>query len=617
MLLFQFQVAYCQNWDVAGIPEAMKKGANVVVREERQELEIKSISEARFKSHEVYTILNENGKERLHLIEVTDPFHSLEEFSVKMFDASGKLLNKYNKKDLQYVFAGDGLITDTKYNILHLQTSVYPVTVEYSNEILYKGSLQYPSYLLQSPEQSLIHGEYAVSVPADLDIRFKSQNTDIKPEIKTEGNFKRYKWTADLMPALKYEEMAVSQESRYPMIIVIPNKFVLDGVAGDMRTWNDFGKWYGGLAKSTLNLDEEKKAFFRNLVRDAKTDREKAAIIYHYLQENFRYVSIQLGIGGFRPFPAMVTDKNKYGDCKALTNYTQASLGAVGIESYQALINAGQNKMAIDPLVPRNGFNHVILCVPNHKDTFWLECTSNSNDFGVLGSFTENRNALLITEEGGKLVQTPKSVSGENRLSSKSIVTLSPDGSASTEIFISTTGEYKGIQLTKEKKDYQKMILFHYFGFPQPDQFEVTDGNQKGAYHIRMEIEKLPSVMTNGKMFLDPRLYRIWKANLPPAENRTQDLYFPNPFVKSDSTIYKLPVGFKPETLPAAQMLKIKSGTFSTNFSFNETTGELLSVSTLELKNHIVPVAEYAETKAFFDAVAKEFNAKIVVRSEE
>jgi len=616
-LLLVSHISLCQNWDVASIPESMKKGANVVEREESQVLDIKSINKAYFRSHEVYTILNENGKDRLRIVEVTDPFHSLEDISVKLYDSTGKLLKKYNKKDMQYFFAGDGLITDTKYNYVSLQATDFPVTIEYNSEMLYKGSLQYPSYLLQSPEQSLIHGEYEVSVPVDLDIRYKNLNSDIKPEIKTEDNIKKYKWVANMMPALKYEEMAVSEESRYPMILIVPNKFVLDGEEGDMRTWKAFGKWYGGLAKPTLNLDEEKKAFFKNLVKDAKTDREKAAIIYHYLQENFRYVSIQLGIGGFRPFPALVTDKNKYGDCKALSNYTQASLDAVGIKSYQALINAGQNKKAIDPAIPHNEFNHVILCVPNNKDTFWLECTSNTNDFGVLGSFTENRYALLITDDGGEIVRTPKSSAQENTLSTKSTVTLSPEGEATALINVSTSGEYKSFQITKEKKDYQKMILIHYFGFPQPDFFEITNGNEKGQYNINMEIEKLPSIITNGKMFLDPRMYRVWNTVLPTAENRTQDVYLSNPFVRTDTTVYKLPDGYKPETLPAAMNLKVKSGEFVTQYSFDDAKGELISVCKLVLKNHVIPAAEYAEMKSFFDTVANEYNAKIVIKNEE
>ncbi len=66
------------------------------------------------------------------------------------------------------------------------------------------------------------------------------------------------------------------------------------------------------------------------------------------------------------------------------------------------------------------------------KDSVWLECTSKTADFGVLGSFTENRNALLITENGGVLVPTPMSRASENVIRAYTTVDLKDDGSGKT-----------------------------------------------------------------------------------------------------------------------------------------------------------------------------------------
>ncbi|MDQ6723014.1 MAG: hypothetical protein M3Z01_01935, partial [Thermoproteota archaeon] len=81
---------------------------------------------------------------------------------------------------------------------------------------------------------------------------------------------------------------------------------------------------------------------------------------------------------------------------------------------------------------PSDPFNHVILCVPFDKDSIWLECTSNSNEFGVLGAFTENKNALLLTENGGVLISTPKSRSNENILNIKTKIYLDDQGGSKT-----------------------------------------------------------------------------------------------------------------------------------------------------------------------------------------
>ena len=138
----------------------------------------------------------------------------------------------------------------------------------------------------------------------------------------------------------------------------------MDGNKGDLATWKDLGIWYSNLCKGSVNLSELTKSLLKEMVKDAKSDREKIKIIYNYLQSNFRYVDISLGIGGYKPFDANFVDTKKYGDCKALSNYMHACLDAVGIVSYPALINAEYNKEPVDPGFPHNSFNHVILCVP-------------------------------------------------------------------------------------------------------------------------------------------------------------------------------------------------------------------------------------------------------------
>ncbi len=600
------------------IPEELKKGANTVVREEVISIDIRSVHKAYYKVHEIVTILNEQGKNRLLFMEYADKFHSLEDATIHFFDASGKLIKKYIKSDLMSVYAGDGLVTDTKFYYLTIPASTFPVTVQYDYELKFSGSLNYPDYDIQQANQSVQNSRFSLTVPADLDIRFKEKYIKLAPVIVTENNKKSYSWVTNNMAALLYEEGSVSAESRYPKIIFSPNKFEMDGFPGDMSSWERFGEWYGSLSKLSIDLKEERKQFFKTLVKDAATDKEKAAIIYNYLQQNFRYVSIQLGIGGFKPFEASFTDKNKYGDCKALSNYMQACLDAVGIKSYQALINARYNKEPVDPSFPHNAFNHVILCIPMPKDSVWLECTSNTNAFGVLGSFTENRNALLITENGGKLVSTPKSIAANNKFITSCIVKLEEDGSGSASINMLTTGEYKEHFISKEKKDDQKKYLVNELGFIQPDDFELAgkiNGNETLSWNLLFE--KIPSFSTGNKMFLHPRIYKIWKNALPASTNRKLDFYFQHPFIKEDSTVYLLPAGFTIEALPETKKFDFEFGNFSTVYSYDIIKNEVLIVTQLTLTNYHITSVGFAEAKAFFDKVLAEYNGKIVIKKAE
>jgi hypothetical protein len=52
---------------------------------------------------------------------------------------------------------------------------------------------------------------------------------------------------------------------------------------------------------------------------------------------------------------------------------------------------------------------------------------SSINKFGQMGPFTENRTALLVSPEGGKLVSTPRSKIADNPFTSEAHITLAED----------------------------------------------------------------------------------------------------------------------------------------------------------------------------------------------
>jgi hypothetical protein len=614
-------ITNAQQYSVAGITEAMKKNAFSVKREERIEFDITDIDRAYYRVHKVVTVLSEAGKDELFFYEFSDQFRSLEEVTIRTYDAAGNQLHKYTKGDLTKQATGEGIIPDGKVYYIMTPSPSFPITIQIDYEIKHKGLLHYHDYEVQLPEQAVEKSEYIARVAVANDLRFKPKNTTLQPAVAVNGNTKEYKWTVNNLPALEEEEGSVSRESRYPKILLAPNKFELDGYEGDMSTWQSFGRWYGSLCNNMLNLSAERKAFFQNMVKDIASPVEKIRAIYSYLQNNFRYVSIQLGIGGFKPFEASFTDNKKYGDCKALSNYTQACLDAIGIKSYQALINASFNKAPVEPDFPHNSFNHVIVCVPMEKDSIWLECTSNTNEFGVLGSFTENRNALLITENGGQLVPTPVSKAASNRFTAHTTVKLGEDASGMADVKLFTTGEYRDdfMQLVfDQKRDDQKQFFVRRLGFLQPDEFDIVyeKNSKEKPVSLQLAIEKIPEFTAGSKQFLNPRIYKIWQAALPKAENRTQDYYFPHPLIKTDTTVYKLPEGYIAETLPKAKSIQFEYGSYKTTYAYDAATKSIITTARLELITHKIPVAKFAATKQFFEEVLAEYTEKIVIKKQ-
>lgn len=608
-------------YDASTIPSSLKENAHSVKREEKINFEVKDIDQATLSVHQVFTVLDAEAEDVLFFMHPSDEFRKLQDAEIKVFDAHGKEINKYKLKEMRGVGTGDGLVIDGKIYYFRVAAASYPVTVQYDYEVKYKGTLNYPDYRIEMPEQSVETSDFKVSVPLDLGLKFKAQHITLAPSISNSTKNKIYSWHVKNLSAVPYEEGSVSYENSYPAILLTPGKFSMDGNKGDLSSWKNFGAWYAALSEGSINLSDKTKSFLKEMVSNAKSDKEKINILYNYMQKNCRYVSIQLGIGGYKPFDANFVDEKKYGDCKALTNYMQAMLDAVGIVSYPALINAEYNKQPVDPAFPHNSFNHVILCVPSNKDTTWLECTSTTTTAGVLGSFTENRNALLITPKGGVLVATPKSNSSENTFSLSTKVMLKEDGSGESESLMKTNGEYKEqiVNYVKnEKKDDQKEFLVRQLGFVQPDEFEIScnEKNNSSQASLKLMIEKVPEFTAGSKMFLNPRIYKIWSTALPTTEKRTKAFYFPFPFIKTDTTVYQLPENYTIANLPGSRDEKFDYGTFKTQYLYDEKTNTVTSTAYLQLSKNIIPAEKFEDARKFFSNVIQEYTQKIVVKEK-
>lgn len=607
-----------QPYSLASVPSEWKEKANVIVHQDETVVEITGIDQERVFEHSAYTVLGEEGRDYLFFSEYTDDAISLEEVEIKVYDANGKQTNKYKKKDLTQQAYGEGLVPDGFVNYLRIPVYTYPVTIEIRTEKKIKSTLAVPDFRYTRPKMGVVSASYTAKVVPEIRLRYLAKNCNLQPEITDDGKFRVYKWSVSQVSPINYEEGSAAARDRYPQVLMVADRFSHYGREGDLSSWKSFGSWIRDLYKGLDDLPADRQQFFKNLVQDAPNEAEKIHRIYDYLQQNFRYVNISLGIGGLQPFSAAFTDKKKYGDCKGLSTYMKAALKSVGIPSYVAIINAESNAEPVNPQFPANEFNHVIVCIPRPSDSIWLECTSSTSEFGVLGTFTENRNALLITEEGGVLVPTPRSRPEENQLHTKTVVTVDPDLSGLSQTLFRARGQYDEIinEMLKDSRDDQKQALVFYFGFKQPDDFQFEKKDEKsGEAELKLALSKVPEFNAGSKYFVNSRMYKVWSRSLPKAEERKNDFYFSFPFVKSDTTVFRFPAGFRPDALPNPVELRCPYASYRTRYWFEERENAIYSATTLTLQSHHIPVADYAQVKKFFDDLIREDSQKLVVQN--
>jgi hypothetical protein len=610
-------------YKTSGIPDSLKEDANSVVRYSMDEILVKGPGKMNIKHHSLTTILNEKGdREAVIQLAYNKKYDNYSFVDVHIYNSDGKVIKKYHKSDMYDGLASDDetLVNDERFLGLKHTVVNYPETIEIEYEENITSLIDLGKWLIQEPEQSVQNAYYHISIDSTTGFRYLNRNTSLKP-IKTKQNYlDSYLWQASNLKAIKIEEGAKSWRV-LPAIKFAANKFEFYGIPGDISSWQNYGKWQQILNTDVCTLSPQRVDEIKKMTDTIKTDKEKAAFLYKYMQQNMRYVSIQLGIGGLKPFPATFVDQKKYGDCKALSNYMCALLKAVNINSYYTIINAGTNAEPANYAFPSDPFNHVILCIPFKNDTTWLECTSSTMPFGKLGSFTENRNALLVTEDGGKLVSTPKSTPTENQINSEAHIILDADGGAKTQVKILSTGEYREmfVEIAAIKLDEQKKFLLQELHIKQPSAFDFkSEKDVAGTKEIDLDLDydQFCDVKAGDKRFYRPLAFSLWAGTVPVVEKRKADYYFECPTQKSCITTIDLPEGFEVETLPANSSLKFSYGNYEINYVYNKDKNQVISTAKFILNNQIIPAAKYTEMQQYMDGIAKAQNKKLVIKKK-
>ncbi len=604
------------------IPDSLKKDANMVMREEYIKLTVKDKNTARYEVRQVFTVMNEQAKWNLAFEKFSDKFDMLDDAEIRTYDLLGNKKNTYTKKDMKTENYGEGLVPEGKLTYFYVNAPTYPLTVEFNYSIKYKGIFSLPGYRMHPPWQSVQHSVFEVEVPEDPGVRYKMVNTAMQPEITRTGNKDIYRWELKNAKAYKLEKYSGSAYAYEPFVFIAPNKFQLDDYEGDMSTWKNFGSWINNLYAKTTGLSEDKKNFYRDMVKTANGSKEKAAILYNYMQHNMRYVSIQLGIGGLRPFPASFVDDKKYGDCKALSNYLKSALDAVDVKSNLVIIQGSTMPRNVYEDFSAHYFNHAILNIPQQNDTIWLECTSTTLPFGELGDWTENRKAMMITDEGGVLVNTPVSNYKNNTESIHTVIEVNEDGGAKVKTSGTLYGDSRNDVLMYYHDlaaDDKKKYFLTNMEWKHPDVFEISNSKQKNnPYRVEavMAYEKMYSFNAGNKLFFEARLYPVFDEEVPEYEKRVRDYYFTRPYQVLDTTVYIFPAGFSLEARPGNKSVQFPFAQYTCNYSWDAATRTLTTIAILQIKDRVIKAADYSKLVDFKKQVLADMNEKIVMKKD-
>jgi hypothetical protein len=268
-------------------------------------------------------------------------------------------------------------------------------------------------------------------------------------------------WEFTNVGRFKKEPLSPPVLDLLPCIIVAPKNFHY-GIDGSLESWAAYGQWQDQLNSGTDDLPLYEQQKLTQLLKDESNKTEIIKKLYHYMQDNTRYINVAIDVGGLKPFPASYVSTKKYGDCKALTVFMKSLLNFAGIPSYYTKINGAINPTTVRTEIPGPQFNHIVLCIPLGRDTVWLENTANYLPYNYLGTFTQNRPALVVNGENSRLIRTPALTPEHVHCSKRFDFFLKKDGSGSATAEWELRGEefetVRHLQVNEKENDLTEAI---------------------------------------------------------------------------------------------------------------------------------------------------------------
>lgn len=547
-------------------------------------------------------INNRNGEKYAKISIPYSKLNQVSKIEAYIQEDNGTIIRKLKKNEIierssisDYSFYEDDFVKE-----FTLKNNTYPYTIIYSyqsfqEEFLYLG---YWSPILDRKVPTYF-ANLTVTLPKDYVIAYSLQQVDV-PIIDIFENQVHYTWKTQYTQIIEPEVYSPVLSDLLPMVTLVPKlfKFELDG---SFESWRTYGDWQFKLMQELDTLPDNEKNKITALTHSIKNEKEKVRALYHYLQDATRYINISIETGGLKPHSASYVSANKYGDCKALTNYLKSMLDFVGIQSYYTKILAGDPISMIDKSFPSQQFNHVILYVPLKTDTIWLDCTSNGA-FNYLGTFTQNREAFVVDKNNSHFVHTPALT--PEAVHEKRTISISNDLSHKSKI--NFKNEYKGemyeqllgLEQSFNEEDKARIIRNHIVdkGFDLVDYqvFKTHRDSMKihlsyNSYAQNIYNEYGNDIVLNNLPFSLPQFEKPMIRKLP--------VQIDYPIYKTDSIYYELVPGYKLVSNLSNYSLSTSYGTY--NLTFDIKNNNILMVKSLLIHSGYYPVEKYPDFYKF------------------
>jgi hypothetical protein len=586
---------------------------------------------------EAYKILRPNGRAHGTVAVYFNPQRKIKSLHGWCIPAQGK---DYEVKDKDAIEVspnteGSELISDTKYKVVRIPASDPGSIVGYEYEVESQPLFLQDIWSFQETDP-VRESHYSLQLPPGWEYKSSWLNhAEVHP---TQSGNNSWQWAVSDISGIRHEPLMPPFQGVAGQMIL--SFFGSEGPTLKANTdWNTMGRWYFNLIGERVDASPEIKQQVLALTGSRTTTLQKMQAIGEFVQHDIRYVAIELGIGGMQPHAAPYVFSHRYGDCKDKATLVRSMLREIGVESYHVVINAERGSVTRE-MPAHNGFNHVITAIklpdgmvdssliatvqhPRLGRILFFDPTNDLIPFGQLPGYLQANYGLLVTPDGGELIELPQQPPTMNSIQRTAQLTLDPTGMLKGEVKEVRLGERASSErwrlrtVTKDTdriKPIEELLANSLASFHLTHASLVNFQQTDQPFGFNYSFESPNYAKTAGNLILvRPRVIGSKGLGfLETKEPRKFPIEFEEPTRDTDTFEITIPPGYVVDDLPPP--VDADYG-FASYHSKTVVNGNVVDYTrTFEVKELSVPVSKADDLRRFYRIIAGDERNTVVLK---
>jgi transglutaminase-like putative cysteine protease len=371
-------------------------------------------------------------------------------------------------------------------------------------------------------------------------------------------------------------------------------------------SWQDVGAWYWRLVEESLTADDEVRKIARGLVKRGMSDADRVRAVYDFVVTGTRYVGLEFGIHGYKPYKVTQVLARRFGDCKDKAALMVSLLREVGVPAEMVLVRTRRGGHLDTEPASLAVFDHAIVYIP--KLDRYLDGTAEFAGPTELPAQDQGVVVLRVGPRGSVMTQTPVLPSSDNRVERRWQVALEASGDGRVEEDLIIRGQAapnwrEHYQTEGQRKERYGRVWSGRFPGAKLDNVAMPGIGDRGApVTVRAEVTvpRLARASAGGALELpvtgrDADFVRTYAR----LSARRQELVLGYPWQHDEELSYRLPTGWRlaASTPPARRVVESPFGRFTIEV---EIDGSVVRIrSSLNVTRARIPADEYARFRGF------------------